>query len=67
MRPTIVKTLEGHFYRVTEPANAELSHCYDAVRVIRKSGEWVDRKGAREMLLRKVGTAIFPADASEAA
>lgn len=60
-RPTIIQTLDGTFYRVTETGSADLAHVWNGVRVMRKFGEWVDRKNARVELVRKVGARIFPA------
>lgn len=62
MHPTIIQTLDGTFYRVTETGSADLAHVWNGVRVMRKFGEWVDRKNARVELVRKVGARIFPAE-----
>jgi hypothetical protein len=61
-RPTIIRTLDGAFYRVTETGSADLAHVWNGVRVFRKFGEWVDRKNARVELVRKIGASIFPAE-----
>lgn len=56
---TIIQTLDGNFYRVTETGSSDLAHVWNGVRVMRKFGEWVDRKNARVELVRKVGARLF--------
>lgn len=56
---TIIQTLDGNFYRVTETGSADLAHVWNGVRVMRKFGEWVDLKNARVELVRKVGARLF--------
>ena len=58
--PTVIQTLDGFFYRVSETGSADLAHVWNGVRVMRKFGEWVDRKNARVELVRKVGCRVFP-------
>lgn len=57
--PTIIQTLDGAFYRVTETGSADLAHVWNGIRVKWHFGEWVDRKNARVELVRKVGARIF--------
>lgn len=56
---TIIQTLDGSFYRVTETGSADLAHVWNGVRVMRKFGEWIDRKNARVELVRKAGAKVF--------
>lgn len=60
----IVVTLAGQLFRVTEPASADLAHCYDGVQVFRRGGEWLDRKGGRSMLVRKEGCRVLETEAA---
>ncbi|RUV17876.1 MULTISPECIES: hypothetical protein [unclassified Mesorhizobium] len=57
--PTIIETLDGAFYRVTETGSADLAHVWNGVRVMRRFGEWVDRKNSRVELVRKLGARVF--------
>jgi hypothetical protein len=57
--PTVIQTLDGFFYRVSETGSADLAHVWNGVRVMRKFDEWVDRKNARVELVRKVGAKVF--------
>lgn len=59
MNATIIQTTCNQFYRVTETGSADLAHVWNGVRVMRKFGEWVDRKNARVELVRKVGAKVM--------
>ena len=49
----IIQTSDNRFYRVTENTDPDLSHVWNGVEVKRARGVFVDKKNAREMLVRK--------------
>ena len=59
---TIIETLDGNIYRVTETGSADLAHVWNGVRIRRVGGKWVDRKNARVELVRKVGARVLSAE-----
>lgn len=37
----IIETSDNRFYRVWEPSNPDLAHCWHGVRVKKVRGEWI--------------------------
>lgn len=52
----IIETLAGQFFRVRETGSDGLDHVWYGVEVKRVRGAFVDKKNAREILVRKIGT-----------
>jgi hypothetical protein len=59
--PAIIETSANRFYRVTEPTDASLAHCWLGVEVKKVRGAFVDKKNARQELVRKAATRIIAA------
>lgn len=55
----IIETSAGQTFRVTEPKFSDLAHVYDGIEVKRVKGEWVEKKNARPMLVRKTGCRVL--------
>jgi hypothetical protein len=56
---TIIETLAGETYRVTETGSADLAHVWHGIRVKRTKDGWAVRKNARTELVRKVGAQVL--------
>lgn len=55
----IIQTSDNRFYRVTENTDPDLSHVWNGVEVKRARGVFVDKKSAREMLVRKAASQVI--------
>ncbi|MGA4550613.1 hypothetical protein [Methylorubrum aminovorans] len=51
----IVQDLAGQFFQVRDAGSAELSHVFHGMAVKRTAGGFAPKKGAREILVRKLG------------
>lgn len=49
----IIETSSNQLYRVRETGDADLAHVWFGVAVKRAKGEYVTKKNAREILVRK--------------
>ena len=54
----IIQTTANQLYRVRETGNPDLAHVWFGIAVKAVKGAFVDRKNAREELVRKVGTVV---------
>lgn len=60
----IIETSSNVLYFVTEPADADLAHCWRGLRVKQAKGGYVVTKNAKEELVRKAGCRnVAPFDA----
>lgn len=57
----VIETSCNRFYRVTETGNPDLAHVWMGVEVKRVRGQFVDKKNARQELVRKAATRIVEA------
>lgn len=59
----IIETLANQTYRVRETGNTELAHVWWGTEVKRVRGEFVAKKNAREILVRKTGATVLVVEA----
>jgi hypothetical protein len=57
----IIETSDNRFYRVTENTDPALSHVWNGVEVKKARGGFVDKKNARETLVRKAASKVIAA------
>lgn len=63
----IVQDLAGQFFQVRDAGSADLAHVFHGMAVKRVGGGFAPKKGAREILVRKVGCRVVAALAVKAA